>query len=61
MLSVSYFASLSMIDVLRHNFVVYKRGKAIVPPLGAFHSTDIPEFYGTGDSNDFIGTDALSE
>jgi acetylcholinesterase len=35
-----------------------KRGKA-TPGLGAFHSSDIPEFYGTGDSPDFIGTDAL--
>ncbi|KAF5315368.1 hypothetical protein D9619_007115 [Psilocybe cf. subviscida] len=37
---------------------LYKRGKA-TPSLGAFHSSDIPEFYGTGDSSDFIGTDAL--
>ncbi|KDR73257.1 hypothetical protein GALMADRAFT_727490 [Galerina marginata CBS 339.88] len=37
---------------------LFKRGKA-TPELGAFHSTDIPEFYGTGDAPDFIGTDAL--
>lgn len=37
---------------------VFKRGKS-TPVLGAFHSTDIPEFYGTGDSPDFIATDAL--
>ena len=35
---------------------MYKRGKG---PLGAFHSSDIPEFYGSGVSPDFIGTDAL--
>jgi len=37
---------------------LFKRGKATAD-LGSFHSTDIPEFYGTGDSADFIGTDAL--
>ncbi|KAF5315369.1 hypothetical protein D9619_007114 [Psilocybe cf. subviscida] len=37
---------------------LYKRGKA-TPPVGAFHSSDIPEFYGVGDSSDFVGTDAL--
>ena len=35
---------------------MFKRGKG---PLGAFHSSDIPEFYGSGASPDFIGTDAL--
>ena len=34
----------------------YKRGTG---PVGAFHSSDIPEFYGSGASPDFIGTDAL--
>ncbi|KAF8800976.1 carotenoid ester lipase precursor [Phlegmacium glaucopus] len=37
---------------------LYKRGKSI-PGLGAFHSSDIPEFYGNGTAPDFIGTDAL--
>jgi hypothetical protein len=37
---------------------VFKRGKSI-PKLGAFHSSDIPEFFGTGVNPDFIGTDAL--
>ncbi|KDR73256.1 hypothetical protein GALMADRAFT_1341677 [Galerina marginata CBS 339.88] len=37
---------------------LFKRGKATAV-LGSFHSTDIPEFYGTGDAPDFIGTDAL--
>jgi hypothetical protein len=37
---------------------VFKRGKSI-PKLGAFHSSDIPEFYGSGVAPDFIGTDAL--
>jgi acetylcholinesterase len=35
---------------------VYRRGKSLV---GAFHSSDIPEFYGFSASPDFIGTDAL--
>jgi len=35
---------------------LFKRGKG---PVGAFHSSDIPEFYGSGASPDFIGTDAL--
>ena len=39
-------------------FLVFKRGKA-VPQLGAFHGSDIPEFFGTGVAPDFIGTDAL--
>ncbi|KAF5314859.1 hypothetical protein D9619_007082 [Psilocybe cf. subviscida] len=43
---------------------LYKRGKVIpFPFLGAFHISDIPEFYGTvsisGTPPDFIGTDAL--
>ena len=37
---------------------MFKRGKSI-PKLGAFHSSDIPEFYGYGANPDFIGTDAL--
>ena len=37
---------------------MYKRGKA-TPYLGAFHGSDIPEFYGSGVAPDFIGTDAL--
>ncbi|KAF8815491.1 carotenoid ester lipase precursor [Phlegmacium glaucopus] len=37
---------------------LFKRGKSI-PKLGAFHSFDIPEFYGNGVAPDFIGTDAL--
>jgi hypothetical protein len=35
---------------------VFKRGKG---PIGAYHSSDIPEFYGSSASPDFIGTDAL--
>ena len=38
--------------------LVFKRGKT-TPEIGSFHSSDIPEFYGTGDAPDFIGTDAL--
>ena len=49
-------------DVLNHLpfffLSVFKRGKSI-PKLGAFHSFDIPEFYGYGANPDFIGTDAL--
>ena len=37
---------------------MYKRGKD-TPYLGAFHNSDIPEFYGSGTAPDFIGTDAL--
>jgi hypothetical protein len=37
---------------------VFKRGKS-TPMLGAFHSSDIPEFFGFGVNPDFIGTDAL--
>ncbi|TDL14964.1 carotenoid ester lipase precursor [Rickenella mellea] len=37
---------------------LYKRGKTANGPLGAFHASDIPEFYGSGNA-DFIGTDAL--
>jgi acetylcholinesterase len=37
---------------------VFKRGKS-TPLLGAFHSSDIPEFFGYGVNPDFIGTDAL--
>ena len=37
---------------------MYKRGKD-TPFLGAFHTSDILEFYGTGNAPDFIGTDAL--
>lgn len=37
---------------------LFKRGKATLD-LGAFHSSDIPEFYGTDPTPDFIGTDAL--
>ena len=37
---------------------MFKRGKSI-PKLGAFHSSDIAEFYGFGANPDFIGTDAL--
>ena len=39
---------------------MYKRGKA-TPYLGAWHSTDVSEFYGASTSPDFIGTDALSK
>ena len=42
-------------------FLVYKRGKTI-PDFGAFHASDIVEFYGYVVNNttpDFIGTDAL--
>jgi acetylcholinesterase len=35
---------------------VFKRGQGVV---GAFHASDIPEFYGSSVSPDFIGTDAL--
>jgi acetylcholinesterase len=37
---------------------VFRRGKS-TPKLGAFHSSDIPEFFGFGVNPDFIGTDAL--
>jgi len=37
---------------------LFKRGKA-TPVLGAFHGSDIPEFYSSGVGPDFIGTDAL--
>jgi acetylcholinesterase len=37
---------------------VYKRGKD-TPYLGAYHTSDIPEFYGSGNASDVIGTDAL--
>ena len=37
---------------------MYKRGKA-TPKLGAFHGSDMVEFYGGGPAPDFIGTDAL--
>ena len=37
---------------------MFKRGKS-TPKLGAFHGSDIPEFYGFGVNPDFIGTDAL--
>lgn len=37
-----------------------KRGKN-ASVLGAFHSNDISEFYGTGPTPDFIGTDALGK
>lgn len=40
------------------SFEVFKRGKTTAA-LGAFHGSDIPEFYGTGLLPDFIGTDAL--
>ena len=40
--------------------LVFKCGKA-TPDLGAFHSSNIPKFYGTGAAPDFIGTDALGE
>ncbi|KAF9485003.1 alpha/beta-hydrolase [Pholiota conissans] len=39
---------------------LFKRGKfAPNNTVGAAHQSDIPEFYGTGSSPDFIGTDAL--
>ncbi|KAF8987039.1 hypothetical protein BDQ17DRAFT_1415031 [Cyathus striatus] len=38
---------------------VYKRGKTTVPYLGAFHTSDLAEFYGSGTGADFIATDAL--
>jgi acetylcholinesterase len=47
--------------LLNNNSIpVYKRGKAN-PYLGAYHSSDIPEFYGTGANPDYIGTDALGK
>ena len=50
------FMTVQMIGML---FVlVFKRGKA-TPNMGAFHTSDIPEFYGTDAKPDFIGTDAL--
>lgn len=54
------------VDVLRCASIVYKRGNVMpFPFLGAFHISDIPEFYGTvsisGTPPDFIGTDALGE
>lgn len=45
-------------DTINHLLLVYKRGKT-TPYLGAYHSSDIPEFYGSGVAPDFIGTDAL--
>ena len=37
---------------------MFKRGKSI-PILGAFHGSDIREFFAFGDNPYFIGTDAL--
>ncbi|PAV18605.1 sterol esterase from carbohydrate esterase family CE10 [Pyrrhoderma noxium] len=37
---------------------LYKRGKS-TPILGAYHGSDIPEFYGSSTSADFIGTDTI--
>lgn len=37
---------------------LYKRGKA-TPTVGAFHGSDLAEFYGFGTEPDYIGTDAL--
>ena len=37
---------------------MFKRGQH-TPGVGAFHSSDIPEFCGSGASPDFIGTDAF--
>ena len=39
--------------------LVFKRGN--FPVIGAFHGSDIPEFYGSSASPDFIGTDALGK
>ena len=43
---------------LNHLLLVYKRGKT-TPYLGAFHSSDIPEFSGNEVAPNFTGTDAL--
>ena len=51
-----YFCRSKLSDFLS----VFKRGKS-TPKLGAFHSSDIPEFYGFGANPDFIGTDALGK
>ena len=51
--SLNFFVPLN-----HHLLLVYKRGKT-TPYLGAFHSSDIPEFYSSGVAPDFIGTDAL--
>ena len=69
--SVSFFFFNFICDVLNHLLFVpvFKRGKS-TPMLGAFHASDIPEFYGFGVNPlargeavdvkpDFIGTDAL--
>jgi len=37
---------------------LFKRGNSL-GPTGAYHSSDIPEFYGSSASPDFIGTDAV--
>ncbi|PAV16481.1 sterol esterase from carbohydrate esterase family CE10 [Pyrrhoderma noxium] len=37
---------------------LYKRGKG-TPKLGSSHGSDIPEFYSTNSTSDFIGTDIL--
>ena len=56
--SVCLFSSLPF-EFLNHwkcLLLVFKRGTG---PVGAFHTSDIPEFYGLSASPDFIGTDAL--
>ena len=51
-------STLLFVTSKNHLLLVYKRGKA-TPDLGAFHTSDLPEFYGSGAAPDFIGTDAL--
>ena len=55
---IPYVLSNVFLLPLNHLLLVYKRGKA-TPDLGAFHSSDMSEFYGSGVAPDFIGTDAL--
>ena len=56
------FILISTLEFLNHLkclLLVFKRGQG-TPDVGAFHGSDIPEFYGFNVSSDFIGTDALS-
>ena len=56
--SVCFSPLFVMFETILSLLVVFKRGKS-TPRLGAFHTSDIPEFYGSGAAPDSIGTDAL--
>jgi hypothetical protein len=58
--SVCLFSSLplELFKSLEMPLLVFKRGNSL-GPTGAYHSSDIPEFYGSSASPDFIGTDAV--